>query len=256
MKKLTALCIALLTLFCGAASAAADARVVTLMYHEVTSDESRHGDWSISPEQLEEDIEYFTERGYIPITASELANESMDNLDGRKILLLTFDDGYVGWYTDVYPILKRTGAKATMFVVGAYVNRYGYLSEEQIHEMANCGLIEIGSHTDMVHQMPRDALIDLYNSDGSGDVVMDIRCNMERLSEITGRGITSLSWPYGYYTDELDRRVKSELGCEISFSTSPGVNYYSGGSSVVFNRITREASRTSEAVFADAESRF
>lgn len=256
MKRIAALLTALCTFAATAATALADARVVTLMYHDVTYDESRQGDWGITPDQLEEDIEYFTARGYIPITAGELANESMENLDGKKILLLTFDDGYAGWYTNVYPILQKTGAKATMFVVGAYINRYGYLSADQIHEMANCGLIEIGSHTDMVHQMPKDALISLYNSDGADDVIADIRKNTERLSEITGKSVVSLSWPYGYYTDALDWRVKNELGYRMTFSTLTGVNNYSGDTSIVFNRVTREASRTTEAIFNDAEGRF
>ncbi len=256
MKKITAISLALLMFFAASANALANARVVTLMYHEVTHDPQRQGDWGISPEQLEADINYFTERGYIPITAGELANESMNNLEGKKILLLTFDDGYADWYTEVYPILRRTGAKATMFIVGSYINRYGYLSEWQIHEMANCGLIEIGSHTDMIHQMPKDSLTNLYNSDGADDVIADIRKNTERLSTITGKDIVSISWPYGYYTDTLDWRVKNELGYKMSFSTATGVNDYSGDTSVVFDRITRDAVRTTEEIFADAEKRF
>ena len=256
MKKLTAICLALFMLLSTGASASAAAQVAVLMYHEITTDESRHSDWSTSPEQLEADINYFLDRGYVSLTASELANGSMDNLNGKKILLLTFDDGYVGWYTDVYPILQRTGAKATMFVVGMYINRYGYLSEDQIREMANSGLIEIGSHTDHVHQMPRETLIRLYNSGGADDVISDIRNNTARLSEITGQSVTSISWPYGYYTSLLDGRIKSELGYTMSFSTDFGVNYYYGDSSFVFNRVNRENYRTPASLYGLVEGLF
>lgn len=256
MRRLTAAIVAALAFFGAAVSANADAYVTTLMYHEVTNDASKYGDWGIAPDQLENDINYFTEHGYVTVTASELASESMDNIDEKKLLLLTFDDGYESWYTTVYPVLQRTGAKATMFVVSSYINRYGYLSEEQIHEMANSGLIEIGSHTGHIHQMPKDALIDLYNSSGAGDVIEDIRGSTERLSDITGKEITSISWPYGYYTSTLDSRVKNDLGYKISFSTKPGVNYYSGDNSIVFNRITRDAGRTTAEIYEAAESRY
>ena len=238
------------------ASAYAEAQVAAIMYHEVTTDASRHGDWGISPEQLEADINYFLERGYVSITAGELANEAMENLDGKKILLLTFDDGYASWYTDVYPVLQRTGAKATMFVVGAYINRYGYLSEDQIREMANCGLIEIGNHTDRVHQMPKSALISLYSSGGAGDVITDIRNNSGKISAITGKNVTSIAWPYGYYTDALDSRVKNELGYTMSFSTEPGVHHYYGDTSIIFKRVNREYSQTPEKLYEYVENKF
>ena len=256
MKKLTAICLALFMFLSAEVSSFAAARVAAIMYHEVTTDESRYSDWSISPEQLEADINYFLERGYVSITAGELANESMENLDGKKILLLTFDDGYAGWYTDVYPILQRTGAKATMFVVGAYINRYGYLSEDEIREMANCGLIEIGNHTDMVHQMPKSSLISLYNSVGAGDVITDIRNNSARISKITGKSVTSIAWPYGYYTTALNNRVRNELGYTMSFSTETGVNYYYGDTSIVFNRVNREHYRTPQTLYEFVESKF
>lgn len=253
MKKLTAVCLALLTFLGVCASASAEAQVAALMYHEVTTDESRHGDWSISPEQLEADINYFLEHGYVSITAGELANESMDNLDGKKILLLTFDDGYAGWYTDVYSILQRTGAKATMFIVGAYINRYGYLSEAQIREMANCGLIEIGNHTNRVHQMPKESLEALYNSANVRDVLDDIKSNSEKISQITGKSVTSISWPYGYSTDWLNEHVRSELGLTMAFSTISGVHHYSGNSAVVFKRVNREYDRTPENLYEYVE---
>ena len=255
MKKLTAISLALFMLLNGV-SAFAAAQVATLMYHEVTTDEERHGDWSVSPEQLEADINYFLEHGYVSITAGELAGEAMENLDGKKILLLTFDDGYTGWYTDVYPILERTGAKATMFVVGSYINRYGYLNESQIREMANSGLIEIGNHTNHVHQMPLESLKELYNSANVRDVLDDIGSNSEKISRITGKSVTSIAWPYGYSTEWLNDHVRSELGYTMAFSTKTGVNYYKGDTEIVFNRVNREYNLTSEGLYEFVEKQF
>ena len=108
MKKIIAVMAVLITLFSmGNVSASAAAKVAALMYHSVTTDSSRWNDYTISPEQLDADIQYFKSCGYIPMTATELATANMADIDNRKILLLTFDDGYSNFYTEVFPVLKK-----------------------------------------------------------------------------------------------------------------------------------------------------
>lgn len=238
-------------------AAYASCDVVTVMYHDVTDNSLAWSDYCIPASQLAEDIEYFTSRGYITLTASELASESMDNLEGKKILLLTFDDGYAGWYTDVFPVLKQYNAKATMFVVGSFINKYGYLNKYQINEMAHSGLVEIGSHTHNIHNMPLERVRSLYN-DGAvfWDVISDIKNSGAAIKSVTGYDVTSISWPYGYYTAALDEAVKSSLGYKISFSTNYGVNRYYGYESQPFNRINREYNTTPESLYSRAEGKF
>ena len=256
MKKLFAAVIFLAVFTIGAASASAAANVVTLMYHSVTQDANRLGDYTVSPEQLDSDIQYFMSQGYIPITASELVNENYENVNNRKILLLTFDDGYDNFYMEVFPILKKYNAKATMFLIGSYINRYGYLTEDQVYEMAHSGLVEIGNHTDSIHHTPVNQLYDIYNNPNTMiEVVEDIRRNGIVLKNITGYDVTSLSWPYGYYTTALDNAVKNQLGYRITFSTKYGVNFFTGDASAPFNRMNRESSATTWQVFERANNK-
>lgn len=241
----------------GAVSANAAAKVAALMYHSVTEDTDRLGDYTISPFQLDSDIKYFLDCGYIPMTASELATEPLWRIDNRKILLLTFDDGYDNFYTEVFPILQKYNAKATMFLIGSYINRYGYLNSDQVYEMAHSGLVEMGNHTDAIHHTPVDLLYDIYNAPETvNDVVEDIRRNGDVIKSITGYDVTSLSWPYGYYTTRLDNMIKSKLGYKISFSTNYGVTFYTGDTTSPLNRMNREASATSGQVFDRANSKF
>ena len=107
MKKLTAVLLFVLFITCGNTLAFADCKLVTLMYHNVTQDSTRYDDYTIAPNQLEEDIEIFKNAGYTLMTASELADTHISELEGKKVLLLTFDDGYIGWYSEVFPILKK-----------------------------------------------------------------------------------------------------------------------------------------------------
>lgn len=257
MKKIIPVITTFIILLFCTVSASAAANVAALMYHNVTDDASRWGDYTISPDQLEEDIQYFQDCGYITMTATELATADMSDIDGKKILLLTFDDGYSSFYSEVYPILQRYNVKGTMYLIGSYINRYGYLTEEETYEMAHSGLIEIGNHTDSIHHTPVELLRGIYNSsDSFYDVIEDVRRNGERLKEITGMEITSMSWPYGYYTTSLDSTVKSQLGYKISFSTEYDVNYFNGNTAMPLKRMNREFSASTQWVFDRANSRF
>lgn len=257
MKKIISILTMFIILMSGVVSASAAANVVALMYHNVTNDSTRWGDYTISPEQLEDDIQYFQDCGYITMTATELATANMSAIDGKKILLLTFDDGYSSFYSEVYPILKKHNAKGTMYLIGSYINRYGYLTEDETYELAHNDLIEVGNHTDSIHHTPVELLYGIYNNaDAFYEVVEDVKRSGDRLREITGVEITSMSWPYGYYTSALDTAVKSQLGYSISFSTEYDVNYFNGNTSLPLKRMNREASASTQEVFDRANSRF
>lgn len=73
---------------------------------------------------------------------------------------LTFDDGYVDFYTRVYPLLLQCNVPATLFVTTGFVEErkpYPMLSRpdaavepvtwEMLGEMAESGLVTLGAHT-------------------------------------------------------------------------------------------------------------
>lgn len=256
-KKIFVSFIALILSMMYSVSAFASAKVVAVMYHNISPQPEKWTDFCVSPDVLDSDIKYFTARGYIPITASELANESMANLEGKKILLLTFDDGYESFYSYVYPILRQNNAKGTMYIVGSHINRYGFVTSDMLYEMAHCGFIEIGNHTNMLHQLPKTTLASIYsNAMVYPEAMLDIKDNGEYIESIIQKKVTAMSWPYGQYTDNLDQMVKNQLGYCSTVSTNYGVNYYNGNNSIILNRINREASTTSQSLYERAEGMF
>lgn len=256
MKKITALILAAVCML-SSVSAFAAADVAALMYHSVTPSEDRWSDYTISPQQLEEDIQYFTDRGYVTMTATELAQADISAIDGGKILLLTFDDGYSNFYTEIYPILKKHNAKATMFLIGSYINRYGYLTAEQVREMSDSPYVEIGNHTNSLHNASREVLNSFYNNPSLyEEILSDIQKNREMLKDIAGKEITSMSWPYGLYTEKLDSALKNRFGYKITFSTNFDINKFYGSTYSPLNRMNREYSVSTQEVFDRADSRF
>lgn len=105
-----------------------------------------------------------------------------------KMFVITFDDGFRNVYLNAWPVLKRLGLPATIFMAAAYTgsgkpfpfDRWGCaaqnhisslawapLSWEECREMESSGLIQIGSHTH-THQdfrgNPEEFRQDLFNS--------------------------------------------------------------------------------------------
>lgn len=121
-------------------------QVPILCYH-------RFGNHSNSPlvvpeEVFERQMRYLKENGYTVISPEQmLAFLDYDQPLPRKSVMITVDDGYSSFYTVAYPILKKYGFTATLFI---YTNFVGVskkaLSWKQLRELKKNGFT-IGSHT-------------------------------------------------------------------------------------------------------------
>jgi peptidoglycan/xylan/chitin deacetylase (PgdA/CDA1 family) len=142
---------------CGGSSAAQPvnktaAQVPILMYHHIAAPPDSHNEresrLAVPPAQLEEELAYFQRAGYTTITLDELTAALSDGAAlPDKPVILTFDDGYIDFYTNAYPLLKRYNDKATIYIISGRVGKPGYLTWDELHELAASPLITIGAHT-------------------------------------------------------------------------------------------------------------
>jgi peptidoglycan/xylan/chitin deacetylase (PgdA/CDA1 family) len=177
--------------------------VPILMYHYVEHVRDPRDTIRISldtyPETLERQVSTLKSAGYTFMTMSELTEAI--GCRGRmpaKPILMTFDDGYRDFYTDVMPVLKREQVKATSYVISGFLGGANYMTENQVREVASSGLVEIGAHT--VHhpslaRRPADFL---------AREIGDSRTQLERL---IGRPVVSFCYPNGSYDDAAERAV-------------------------------------------------
>lgn len=103
---------------------------------------------SVSPSDFDQEMGYLAGSGYTPISFDTLAAVFAGKASPvAKPIVLTFDDGYVDFYTNAFPILKKYNFHATSFVITGFVGKPAYLSWNNIRELQNSGLITFESHT-------------------------------------------------------------------------------------------------------------
>lgn len=131
---------------------AADLRVPILTYHYIANnpnpkDRARNA-LSVPPDKFEAQMLYLAQNGYTPITLDTLYGiYSKQTTAPVKPVVLTFDDGYIDFYTIAFPILRRFNFHAVSFIPTGLIGGSYYMNWNQIKEMASSGLVTFESHT-------------------------------------------------------------------------------------------------------------
>ena len=95
--------------------------VPILIYHNIGYEK---GSFFVSPESFAKQMEYIKKNGYEVITLDELVRSIKDKKSlKRNRVVITFDDGYKDNFEYAYPVLKRFGFPATIFLVTDFIGR-------------------------------------------------------------------------------------------------------------------------------------
>ncbi len=206
--------------------------VPVIMYHSILRDESQWGDYVLSPEVLAEDIRYLKENGYEFILTADLIDYVHSGKPlPKKPVILTFDDGCYNFLSYVEPILRDSGAKAVLSVVGSFAENengkqqyssYSYLNYEQIRLLSKCGYVEIASHSYDMHKLGlrRGALKKEGESDEDyrSAFISDLLLSIDGLEQNCGITPQVYTYPYGLVSEESKEYVKA-----CHFTASYGV---------------------------------
>ncbi len=218
MKKFIIALIAVMLI--SSAAYANDLDIGVLCYHSISDNPLRYSKYCISNAEFEYDIKYFSENGYTFLKPNEMWYASPDD----KNIVITSDDGYDNFYECAFPILKKYNAKAVVYIIGSKIDKDGYLKSWQIKEMSDSGLVEIGNHTFIMHKRSNDVLKSYYQNEILiNDTIEDVKDCSGKIYNITGHGAESFSYPYGIYTDRLDKIIRTNLGYTTTFTTEYGI---------------------------------
>ncbi|MBP3284498.1 MAG: polysaccharide deacetylase family protein [Clostridia bacterium] len=217
-----------------------------LMMHvvceEMPEDKKLHNLY-ITTERLAEYCDYFTNSDYQIVSLEEAYRIFKGEEEAKKsdLLVFTFDDGYEDNYLLGYPVLQKYGVKANINVVAKVIEDevplWGtrYLRWEQIKEMQDSGLIEIGSHTYNSHEYTTDERgksVPLLKAKLAGEtdemrknrIFDDLMKADQLISENLGVKTKIMAYPYGVPPMDLLKEIVEKLEYPIGMLVTQGVN--------------------------------
>ncbi len=191
-----------------------------LLYHSVDDSGSVI---SISLQQFKEQMRYLKNSGYETISLDRYVGYVMGLSNfPEKSVVITFDDGFKNNYTEAFPLLKKYGFTATVFISTDHVGKSSswerdpsipelpMLNWEEIKEMSDCG-IRFESHACGHCYLSR-----LLEDEARHELIKSKAIIENKI----GREVTFFCHPYGDWSADTKRLAK-ECGYKAAF-TQPG----------------------------------
>ena len=176
---------------------------------------------SVSPTTFDQEMGYLASNGYTSISLDTMyAIFNHQATAPSKPIVITFDDGYIDFYANAFPILQKYGLHATSFVITGFVGQPAYLSWDNIKQMKNSGLITFEAHTVTHAYLPKLS----YNS-----ALKELTDSRNTLQAQTGYGVNFIAYPYGASNSSVQQEAQKAgyvggLGTWFGYSSSQSMN--------------------------------
>lgn len=200
-----------------------------LMYHMVSEHRAKgkFNGLRVTPGMFERQLCWLRDNGFHFATMDEL----MAGTVPRKTVAITFDDGYEDNYRHAFPLLKKYGARATIYLV---VDRHGRdwstykkahhasgelmrepkLSDQQVREMLATGVFELGSHTLTHANLPTLSAVAREQEVSGSRIVLEEQFRVP---------VRSFAYPFGIFGDE-DVAAARAAGYSNAVTTVDGID--------------------------------
>lgn len=197
--------------------------VPILCYHRFGNGASK---MSMSPAHFAAQLEWLARNDYHVVRLAELEGF----LAGKRALprrsvVITIDDGYESVHRLAFPLLKRYGFAATLFVYTDFIGAGDGLSWAQLQEMAQSGLVDVQAHSKSHRN-----LIERGAGETDARYAQAIEAEVRGPHDLIEKRLTSaqvkhFAYPYGdaneWVLDSLQRN-KYQLGVTVH----PGGNAF------------------------------
>lgn len=227
-------------------------RIPILMYHSISNkvEKDRHPYYHVvtTPEIFDQHMCLLADQG-CQVIGLDTAVDLLQRKDGvrqsmlTKPIVITFDDGFLDFYTDAFPALMQHGFTATVFLPTFYItdkdtaiNGKSFLSWSKVRELIKAG-ITFGSHTVSHNYLSNMKRV---------DVELELRVSKETIEEKTGMPAWAFSYPYAFPEQNKEfvfflRNALLSCGYSCAVTTSIGTAR-SGDGAFFLKRIPINAS--------------
>jgi len=191
-----------------------------LCYHRFGS---RSSQLAVSPAAFEAQMDYLARNGYQVIPLSRLTGflERGEPIP-RKSVVLTIDDGYRSTYEVAFPVLRKYGFQATVFLYSDFVGAPDALTWSQMKEMEATGLVNIQPHSKTHANLTMRLAGETdakYRDRLRVEVDTPIRLIQDRLAVPS----VSYAFPYGDVNETVVDLLKRQ-GVRMGVTVTPGGN--------------------------------
>lgn len=206
-------------------------QVLVLAYHDIMDSEPDQQYVATRTANFVAQMRWLKINHYVPVSIDQIlaARDGKAELP-EKAVLLTFDDGYRSMYDRVFPILKRYHWPAVFAPVGSWLDtppdqmvnfsgkmrpRDKFVTWDEVREMSDSGLIEIGAHTQDLHKgilanpqgnvepaaatLAYDPVKKRYETldEFRQRIDQDVTTITNTITRVTGKAPRVWVWPYG-----------------------------------------------------------
>lgn len=177
--------------------------VPILCYHQVRnykpSDSKTAKDYIVPVDAFRDQMKLLADSGYNAILPGQLHEYLITGKAlPEKPVLITFDDTRQDQFTAALPELNKYGYKAAFFIMTVSLGKPGYMTIEQVKQLADEGHT-VGSHT-YDHKN-----VKTYTAD---DWVEQVQKPSKQLQTITGKPVEYFAYPFGLWNKDAIARLK------------------------------------------------
>jgi peptidoglycan/xylan/chitin deacetylase (PgdA/CDA1 family) len=217
--KISVVILCLSLVLAGICSVACAGQVNVFIYHRF--DEARYQSTNISAAVFRQQLEYLKTAGVDVVATDELVRllRSGGSLPEHAVAI-TVDDAFSSFYDVAVPILKEYNIPVTLFVNTNSVGAAGYMTWDQIREVAAQGVV-IGHHT-AVHPY----LVEKEDAETDADWYQRVWQDLSRAQDafVKELGIKPqlFAYTYGEYAPQLVDLAR-DFGFLAAFAQQSGV---------------------------------
>ncbi len=185
---------------------------VGLVYHRFGDD--RYPSTNTTIKDFEEQLKYLANNHYQTYTIEQLIKGNIDTI--KPVVFLTVDDGFLSFYINAFPLLKKYNCKATVFINTESIGWSDYMNWDQIKELVKAG-IQVGSHS---HAHPY--FLNTAKDEREQKFIKDLELSEKSFEDNLGFIPAVYVYPYGEFDNNMEQILK-QRGYKVAFAQNSGV---------------------------------